>query len=185
MVSIALSYSDIGSRGSLHPHQRCDGKRPCATCVGREGAECIYAPLPSKTSAIESSLTVYPTRPPSDDPLPTGSVSGKYVPPPLSPCERPLAPGTQPPWEPSTRLQAGMTLLGPLSDASAARNIHDTTECIPRPTGPPTTALPFVNFRTTPQPPRVPLSVQIPPIVEGDLDVTLYGFPASEFRWFA
>jgi len=66
----------------------------------------------------------------------------------------------------------------PPPDALVLRNVHDTAECIPRPTN---TVLPSVHFRRIiPWPLQVPLSlvpperVQVSPIAGGDLDMTLY-----------
>ena len=195
--------------GLTAPHQRCDGKRPCAACVrGGKDAECTYelwqghrhtranvlpvthdtgspqSTLPSGVPTIGPSLSVFPTRPPSDVPLLTWSNSGESTsppPPPLASCELPQAPTAQPPREPSPPGQAEM-VHGPPSDASAALNIHDTTECVPRPAASSFTVLPSIHFPTIPRLLRAPFSlipperVQISPIIGGDLDMTLYAF---------
>jgi len=191
----------VRSRGLTSPHQRCDGKQPCTTCVnGERDAGCTYEPrqesrrsstkvlsardgavrpqiaraLPSKASANMFSLSEPLIRSPFGVPQPTWSGSGKPGPsltPLPTPCERPLTPS------PRVRRER---MLGPLSDVSTMRNIPDTTERVPRPVVSSFTVLPSIHFRTIPLPLQLPLSliqperVQVSPIAGGDLGMTLY-----------
>ena len=184
------------------PHQKCDGKRPCTTCViGDDGTRCTYEQsqrspristdrlsvahnsepssqsvytLPFKTAVNGFSFSEPQTHTSSDIPLSTTS----SLPPPLAPRERPLTPMAQLPREPSPHVH-GEIMLGPSPDA-AVRNTQAIMECIPRHTVPPFTVLPSLHFRTVPRPLQVPLSlipperVQVSPIARGDLDMTLY-----------
>ena len=176
----------------ISPHQRCDGKRPCATCLNvREGAECTYESwLPSgrastkvlsvscdgaprllsadtlslQTSAVGFSFSEYLARPPPDIPLVSWSDSNEPGPS-LPP---PLA-HCERPLTPTAQLPWGPPPRahgeigpGPPSDVSVLRNIHDTTERVPHHTASSFTVLPYIHSRTIPRPLPVPLSL-IPP----------------------
>ena len=194
------STQSLGNGGLTSPQQRCDGKRPCTTCVvGGRGARCTYEPrqrsrrantnpfftsrnsaprplsiytLASKSSAVEFSSSESQTRPLFNISLPTRSNSGgstSFLPPLLTPRERPPIPTTQLPREPS-------------SDVLVVRNMHNTMGCVPHSAVPPFTVLPSIHFRTILRPLQVPLShippecMQISSIAGGDLDMTLYVF---------
>ena len=169
----------VGSmeQGLTSPHQRCDGKRPCTTCVnGERGAGCTYEPwqpsrrastklpsishnsasgspsiciLPPRVSANGCSFPESPTRPPSDIPLLTRSNSS--LPTALSRCGRSPTPTPQ-----------YLSELAPLPTVSSF------------------TVLPSVHFRIIPRPLRVPLllippeRVQISSTARSDLDMILY-----------
>jgi len=179
------------------PHQRCDGKLPCTTCVdGERSAGCTYEPrqrsrranskalsvsrdsvprplsirtLPSKPPAVGFLFPRRPTHPSLDIPLTLSDPSESRPSP--APCERPL---TLPPH------LHDEVVPDPPSGVLTVRNVHDTSECIPHPTVPPFTVLPSVYFRVIPWPLQVPLSlipperVQVSPIAGSDLDMTLY-----------
>ena len=196
-----------GEWGLTSPHQKCDGKRPCTACViGEDGTRCTYEPrqrssristnalsvsrdsasgpqrvcsLPSETAADGFSFSEPPTHLSSNIPLLTwsnssNSASSLSPSPPLVPYERPLAPSSR---------GLGKTEPGLSLDVSVVQNIHITAECAPRSTAAYFTVLPSIHFQIIPRPLRVPLSlipperVQISPIAECDLDMTLYVLP--------
>ena len=196
------SKLDLGT-GLTSSDQRCDGKRPCTTCVsGESGDGCTYEPwrrsyrvgagvlpashdtpsrplsvqtLPSKPPAAGLSFSEPVTRP-LDLPLltwPNPSKSTCFLLPPPSPT----------PYEralvPSSHLR-GEIELDPSSDVSVVQDTHDTTECVPCPLVSYFTVLPSIHFRAIPRLLQVPLSlipperVQVSSIAGNDLDMTLY-----------
>jgi len=177
------------------PHQRCDGKLPCTTCVdGERSAGCTYEPrqrsrradskalsvsrdsvpcplsirmLPSKPPGVGFLFSRRPTHPSLDIPLTLSNPSESCSPP--APCERPL---TLPP-----NLHDEV-VPDPPSGVLVVRNVHDTSECIPHPTVPSFTVLPSIHLRTISRCLQVPLlpippeRIQISPITRSDM--TLY-----------
>ena len=186
------------------PCQKCDGKRPCTTCViGKDGVRCTYEPrqrspristnahsasrentsgpqsvlkLPSNMSADWFSTFEPLARPSSDVPLLTWS--GPDEPASSLPPPPPLIPYERP-LSPSSRIP----VLGSSSDIPVVRDTHGTAGCVPCHTVSSFTLLPSLHFQTIPRPLRVPLSLispehaQISPIAGGDLDMTLYVLP--------
>jgi len=196
----------VGSRSRklTSPYQRCDGKRPCMTCVNGKGDyECTYEPrqrshhtnagtlpisrqtasrhlsartLPSKPAAIGFPFSESPTRPSLGTPRLARSNSSESTS--SLPPPPPLA-SYERPLAPSSRVH-GEIALGPSSDVSNVQDIHPTTESAPHPTVSSFTVLPSIHFRRIPWPLPVPLSlipperVQISSNAGGDLDMTLY-----------
>jgi len=174
-------------RGLTSPHQRCDGKRPCTTCVnGERGTECTYKiwqrsrragasafpvrreiashpptahTLPSQPPATEFSFSELLTHSSLNIPLLTLSDSSESASS-LLPPPPPRAPYERP-LAASSHVHGEM-VLGPPSDFSVARHTHDTTECLLRPTVSSFTVLPSIHFQTIPPPFPVPLSL-VPP----------------------
>jgi len=164
------------------PHQRCDGSRPCTTCVdGKRGDECTYEPWqpPRRThtevlSVSHNSTSVPPSTrtsppqasanrrsfpeslicPPSDDPLLTWSNASELA----SNLPMPLS-HCERPLVPATRYPSRLT---------------------PRLTITSLPVLPSDRFRTIPRPLRVPLllippeHVQVSSTAKSDLDMILY-----------
>ena len=191
-----------GSRGLTSSHQRCDGKRPCTTCVnGERSDECTYEkwqrssrmgagvlpashdtashPLNARALSSKPSATGFPspeprTRLSSVPPItwPNPSKSASFLLPPPS-----LTPYERP-LASSSRVHREIE-QGPLSDVSVAQDMHKTTERVTRPAGSSFTVLPSIHFRAIPRPLQVPLSlipperVQISSIAWGDLDMNL------------
>jgi len=177
------------TRGLTPPHQKCDAKRPCTTCVnGDRGAECAYKPWQPSRRTSADVLSVSRERPPAppnvrnltsqasadipseppinplrDLPRPTRSGFSEFgsslFPFPL--CERPSTPVVRPPWELSPRIY-DQILLGSSSDASVVQWVRGTTNYVPRPTVPSFTIFPSIHFQTIHRPLRIPLSL-IPP----------------------
>jgi len=193
----------VGSRSRrlTSPHQKCDGKRPCTTCIDRErGAECSYEPrqrshrasatLPIRRETASRPLSVrtLPSKPPAIG----FSFSGSLIRPSLGtphlawsdPGESASSPPLQPPLAPYERSLASSSrvhgrALGPSPDVSATQDIH-STGYVPRTTVSSFTILPSIHFRRIPRPFPVPLSlipperVQISSNAGGDLDMTWY-----------
>jgi len=185
---VALHSVVSRSRELTSPHQRCDGKRPCTTCVnGERGAECTYEPrqpphrpnaraLPvsHETTSHPRSARALPPKPPA-----TGfSFSGPLVRPslgdPLLPLSNssesassllpspspPLLTPYEPPPAPSSRVCGGM-VLGPSPSSSVVWYTHDTMECVLRPPSS-FTVLPSIHLQAIHRPLRISLSL-IPP----------------------
>ena len=201
-VSGLIFKIETGSRELTSAHQRCDGKRPCTTCVdGERGAECTYEPrqrshrasasalpvsrqttshprnartLPSEPPASGFSFSGPLTRPSLSVPLLTLSKSSSKSPSSLLPSTPPLSP-YEPPLAPSSRVCSEI-LPGPSPDLSVVGRTHDTTEFILSSF----TILPSIHLQTIPRPLPVPLSlipperVQVSPNSGSDLDMTLY-----------
>ena len=196
----------VGSRswGLTSSHQRCDGRRPCMTCVNRErGDECTYEPrqrphgansstLPISNETVSHPLTVrtLPSKPPavgfSSSDSPTRPLLGTLHLTWSNSSESASSLPPPPPLAPyerslalSSRVQGEMA-LDPSSDVAVVQDIQSTTECVPHPTVSSFTVLPSIHFRRIPRPLLVPLSL-IPPEhaqlssnAGGDLDMTLY-----------
>ena len=178
-----------GSRELTSSHQRCDGKRPCTTCVnGERGDGCAYEPwrrshrVGAGVPPVSRANT--PPRPPDGHALPSelltaGSPISEPVTRPLDvplltwpdrnkPTSFPLPPPSPTPYEralvSSSRLRGEIELdpsLG-VSVAQDTTDTHDTTECVSRPLVSSFTVLPSIDFRAIPRLLQIPLSL-IPP----------------------
>ena len=177
------------TRGLIPPHQKCDAKQPCTTCVNRnEGAECTYEPRPRRprlAATLQTSVDTF-SGPPTGTPsevliLSSSRESTSLLSPSLPSCEQPSTSTPELPWELSPRIYNEVVVC-PSSNVSAVQEIHGATECVPPLTGSSFTILPSVHFRTIPRPLRVPLSflppehVQVSSIARNDLDMTLCVF---------
>ena len=193
----------VGTRsGELtSPHQRCDGKRPCMTCVnGERGDGCMYdprqrshrtnssmLPISRETAAHPLSLRTPPSKPPAIGFLFSESLTRPSLGAPhlissnssefassLLPPSPPLTPYEQP-LVPSSRVRSEI-VPDPSSDLSVVGRTHDTTECVLSSF----TILPSIHLQTIPRPLPVPLSLIPPERVQvssnsgSDLDMTLY-----------
>lgn len=181
-------YSMPGlERGFNSPHQKCDAKQPCTTCVnGDRAVECMYElcrrsrstnvngfppsrddatgalcvrTLPSQTSPNRFSFSEPPIRPPSLLTWSISSESASSLSPSSPACERLPTPTAQ---KPSARIHGEMTLRPP-SDVSPARRTRCNTECVTCPIASSFTVLPSACFRTIPQPLQVPFKLSIIP----------------------
>ena len=118
------------------PHQKCDAKRPCTTCVNdHTGSECAYKPRqrPRPTATFQT-LANKLSRPSGLFITFDSNESTPTLPPPLVPCERPSPPTARLPRElsPYADTQVG---LGPSSDVLVVQNTHGAAECAPRSVG--------------------------------------------------
>lgn len=178
--AVSGDVPSYGTRGLIPPHQKCDAKRPCTTCVnGNKGAECTYEPQrrPRPTTFVFAHRFSGPQiGPPSDLlALSSSSESTSSTAPPLALPERHSTPTLRLPWELSPRT---LNNIG----SSVVQKSRGTTECVPYLTGFSFTILPSIHFRTIPRPLRVPPflippeRMQISSIAESDLDMTLCVF---------
>ena len=190
-VSVLMFKVGFMLRGLIPLHQRCDGKRPCATCVnGERGAECTYEP---RRRSLRASASAPPapretaSHPLPSKPLTTGFTSSEPLTHPL--LGTPLLTLSNSS-EPASSLPPPLALYegpqAPSSDVSIVRHTYNTEGCAPRPTVS-FTVLPSIHFRAIHRPLHVPLSlipperVQISPIAGGDLDMTLCVLSISGF----
>ena len=186
MVIYHIWHSVRKTRGLISPHQKCDTKQPCATCVNREaGADCAYGPQPRRprlATRFQTSVNTSsgpPTGTPSDV-LTLSSFRESTSPlfPFLPSREQPSTSTPELPQELSPRIHDGV-VVGPSSNVSVVQEIHGAMECVPPLTGFSFTILPSIHFRTIPRPLRVPLPfpppeyIQVSSIVRNDLDMTL------------
>jgi len=163
------------------PNQRCDGKRPCMTCVNGEGGDgCTYEPrqrshrtnasalpISRETESHPPSIRTLPSQPPAtrflfSEPLTCPSLGIPLLT--LSNSSGStfsLLPPPPPRLAPSSHAR-GEIVLGPSSDFSVVRHTHDTTECVLRPTVSSFTVLPSIHFQTVPWPLQIPLSLILP-----------------------
>ena len=179
------------TRRLISPHQKCDAKQPCTTCVNRDGgAECTYElrQQPHPAGTFQTSFAYTSPGPPTGTPpggllltFPSSRESASPIPLSLPPCERPSTLTVELSRELSPRIH-NEVMEGPTSNVSVAQEIHGAMECIPPLTGSSFTILPSIHFQTIPRPLRVPLSffppehIQVSSTARNDLDMTLCVF---------
>ena len=185
------------------PHQKCDAKQPCTTCVnGDRDAGCTYEQRwrSPHTGANAFSVShgnaqtpasgfpeppILPSHPPH--PWPNSSRSISSLSPFLAPCERPSPPTARLPWELLPHVRNEIVRLGPSPGVSVVQEIHDAMEYAPRLDTSSFTILPSsfaihpsIRFQTIPWPLPVSLSLlpleyaQVSDIAGGDVAMSLY-----------